>query len=63
MRRGQMAEIEGSRTFGITADELWAVVADPARDFGPYPDAGGLPRVDVIYSPNWGHLRERRELR
>ena len=26
-----MAEIEGSRSFGITSDALWAVVADPAR--------------------------------
>jgi hypothetical protein len=26
-----MAEIDGSRTFEITADALWAVVADPAR--------------------------------
>ena len=26
-----MAKIEGSRAFGITADALWAVVADPAR--------------------------------
>jgi uncharacterized protein YndB with AHSA1/START domain len=27
----EMAEIEGSRSFGITGDALWAVVADPAR--------------------------------
>jgi uncharacterized protein YndB with AHSA1/START domain len=26
-----MAEIDGSRAFEITADALWAVVADPAR--------------------------------
>lgn len=26
-----MAEIESSRSFGITGDALWAVVADPAR--------------------------------
>jgi hypothetical protein len=26
-----MTEIDGSRTFEITADTLWAVVADPAR--------------------------------
>ena len=26
-----MAEVEGSRGFGITGDALWAVVADPAR--------------------------------
>jgi Polyketide cyclase / dehydrase and lipid transport len=26
-----MAEIDGSRAFQITADALWAVVADPAR--------------------------------
>ncbi len=26
-----MADIEGSRSFGITGDALWAVVADPAR--------------------------------
>jgi uncharacterized protein YndB with AHSA1/START domain len=26
-----MAEIDGSREFEITADALWAVVADPAR--------------------------------
>ena len=26
-----MAEVEGSRSFGITGDALWAVVADPAR--------------------------------
>jgi hypothetical protein len=26
-----MAEIDGSRTFEVTADALWAVVADPAR--------------------------------
>ena len=26
-----MAKIEGSRAFGITADALWAVVADPAQ--------------------------------
>ena len=26
-----MAEIDGSRAFGITADAVWAVVADPAR--------------------------------
>jgi hypothetical protein len=26
-----MAEIDGARTFDITADALWAVVADPAR--------------------------------
>lgn len=26
-----MREIDGSRTFEITADTLWAVVADPAR--------------------------------
>jgi uncharacterized protein YndB with AHSA1/START domain len=26
-----MAEIEGSRSFGVTVDALWAVVADPAR--------------------------------
>jgi len=26
-----MAEIDGSRSFGVTADALWAVVADPAR--------------------------------
>jgi len=26
-----MAEIDGSRAFKITADALWAVVADPAR--------------------------------
>ncbi len=26
-----MADIEGSRNFGITGDALWAVVADPAR--------------------------------
>ena len=26
-----MAEIEGSRSFGVTGDALWAVVADPAR--------------------------------
>jgi uncharacterized protein YndB with AHSA1/START domain len=26
-----MAEIEGSRAFDVTADALWAVVADPAR--------------------------------
>jgi hypothetical protein len=26
-----MAEIDGSRTFEINADALWAVVADPAR--------------------------------
>jgi hypothetical protein len=26
-----MTEIDGSRTFDITADTLWAVVADPAR--------------------------------
>lgn len=26
-----MADIEGSRSFGITSDALWAVVADPAR--------------------------------
>ena len=29
--RWQMAEIDGSRAFGISADALWAVVADPAR--------------------------------
>lgn len=26
-----MAEVDGSRAFDITADALWAVVADPAR--------------------------------
>lgn len=26
-----MAEIEGSRAFDATADDVWAVVADPAR--------------------------------
>ena len=26
-----MAEIDGSRAFDVTADALWAVVADPAR--------------------------------
>ena len=26
-----MAEIDGSRAFEVTADALWAVVADPAR--------------------------------
>lgn len=26
-----MVEVAGSRTFNITADALWAVVADPAR--------------------------------
>jgi hypothetical protein len=26
-----MAEVEGSRSFDITGDALWAVVADPAR--------------------------------
>jgi uncharacterized protein YndB with AHSA1/START domain len=26
-----MAEIDGSRTFDVTADAVWAVVADPAR--------------------------------
>ncbi len=26
-----MAEIEGSRSFAVTGDELWTVVADPAR--------------------------------
>ena len=26
-----MAEVEGSRSFGMTGDALWAVVADPAR--------------------------------
>ena len=26
-----MAEIDGSREFEVTADALWAVVADPAR--------------------------------
>ena len=26
-----MAEIDGSRTFEVTADAVWAVVADPAR--------------------------------
>ena len=26
-----MTEVEGSRSFGITADALWTVVADPAR--------------------------------
>jgi hypothetical protein len=26
-----MAEIEGSRGFGVTGDALWAVVSDPAR--------------------------------
>ena len=26
-----MAEVEGSRSFGITGDAMWAVVADPAR--------------------------------
>jgi uncharacterized protein YndB with AHSA1/START domain len=26
-----MAEIDGARTFDMTADALWAVVADPAR--------------------------------
>jgi uncharacterized protein YndB with AHSA1/START domain len=26
-----MADVEGSRSFGITGDALWAVVADPAR--------------------------------
>jgi Polyketide cyclase / dehydrase and lipid transport len=26
-----MAEVEGSRSFGITGDARWAVVADPAR--------------------------------
>jgi Polyketide cyclase / dehydrase and lipid transport len=26
-----MAEVEGSRGFGISGDALWAVVADPAR--------------------------------
>jgi hypothetical protein len=27
----EMAEVEGSRSFGMTGDALWAVVADPAR--------------------------------
>jgi uncharacterized protein YndB with AHSA1/START domain len=31
MKRWQMAEIDGSRTFDMTADAVWAVVADPAR--------------------------------
>jgi hypothetical protein len=26
-----MAEVEGTRSFGVTGDALWAVVADPAR--------------------------------
>jgi hypothetical protein len=26
-----MTEVEGSRSFGVTGDALWAVVADPAR--------------------------------
>ena len=26
-----MAEVDGSRTFDVTADAVWAVVADPAR--------------------------------
>ena len=26
-----MAEVEGSRSFDVTGDALWAVVADPAR--------------------------------
>ena len=26
-----MAEVEGSRGFGVASDALWAVVADPAR--------------------------------
>jgi hypothetical protein len=26
-----MAEVDGSRSFDIGADELWAVVSDPAR--------------------------------
>lgn len=26
-----MAEVEGSRSFGITGDALWTVVADPAK--------------------------------
>ena len=26
-----MTEVEGSRSFGITGDALWTVVADPAR--------------------------------
>ena len=26
-----MADVEGSRGFGITGDALWVVVADPAR--------------------------------
>jgi uncharacterized protein YndB with AHSA1/START domain len=29
--RLQMAEIDGSREFDITADAVWTVVADPAR--------------------------------
>ena len=32
MKRGwQMAEIDGSREFDVTANAVWAVVADPAR--------------------------------
>src|SRR5690242_4685386 len=31
MRRWQMTEVEGSRSFDVTSDALWAVVADPAR--------------------------------
>ena len=32
MKRGwQMAEIDGSRAFDVTANAVWAVVADPAR--------------------------------
>jgi uncharacterized protein YndB with AHSA1/START domain len=26
-----MVEVDGSRSFGVTADALWAVIADPAR--------------------------------
>ena len=30
-KEDEMAEVEGSRSYGITGDALWAVVADPAR--------------------------------
>jgi uncharacterized protein YndB with AHSA1/START domain len=32
-----MVEVDGSRSFAVSADELWAVVADPARLSGWVP--------------------------
>src|SRR5579859_6286121 len=47
-----MAEIEGSRAFDVSADALWAVVADPARLAGWVPtmrtaQAAGRSEVHV----------------